>query len=57
MKTMTNADKINAMSLEEKVRFFVDVRRFMGCPPCNPKFCTYKCDRCWEDYLKKTVEG
>lgn len=56
MLPMTNADKINAMSIEEKVKFFVDVRRFMGCPPCNPKFCTYKCDRCWEDYLKKKVE-
>lgn len=30
---MTNNDKINAMSLEEKVRFFAQVSRCAGCPP------------------------
>lgn len=53
---MNNADKINAMSLDEKVRFFVDVRGAMGCPPDSQMDCKDSCAKCWEDYLKKTVE-
>lgn len=56
-KAATNSDKINAMSFEEKVRFFAEVSRCAGCPPGNPMDCMDSCAKCWEDYLKKTVEG
>lgn len=53
---MNNADKINAMSLDEKVRFFAEVSRCAGCPPDSKMDCMDSCAKCWEDYLERTNE-
>lgn len=55
--TMTNADRIRAMSDEELADFLADDDR--ACPPRHHNCRKYidKCDGCWLEWLKQPAKG
>lgn len=55
-KSMTNADRIRAMSDEELAAFLGDDDR--ACPPSHPKCSKYinTCDGCWLEWLQQPAE-
>ncbi len=57
---MTNADRLNAMSVEEKAEFLRNIRfRHGGCPRGVCDYAErrdYSCYQCWLDWLKQEVK-
>ena len=63
-KTITNADRIRAMSDEELVEAFIDGCDGRECPGLNYECVLYpldeslkQCRRCWLKYLQSPVDG